>query len=327
MPLNVITLYADLLQRVNLQEARPGSISTKTIDGKKYLYAVERDGAIRSQRFLGPANSAEARAEAERVRRAEADAKQRRATVTALKAAHIPAPTLALGRILQVIANAGLFERGMSLVGTAAFRLYPCVAGYFLPGAAIATNDLDLSVASFTSGEEVLDFEAILQRADPTFSAHWSRLESGPPRVFRSKDGFAVEILTRYGRGRKSPVVIDSLTCAAEALSYQEYLVEDTSEVVALYGPGVLVRIPSPVKYAVHKLLVAQRRKPHDPKKQKDLMQARELLDILIETDEAALQDELDSARSRGRAWKTEINASLREIGRAARQGRLPLST
>ena len=105
---------------------------------------------------------------------------------------------------------------------------------------------------------------------------------------FDQKYGFAVEILTRYGRGRKSPVVIDSLTCAAEALSYQEYLVEDTSEVVALYGPGVLVRIPTPVKYAVHKLLIAQRRKPHDPKKQKDLMQARELLDILIETDEAA---------------------------------------
>ncbi len=41
------------------------------------------------------------------------------------------------------------------------------------------------------------------------------------------------------------------------------------------------------MKYAVHKLLIAQRRKPHDPKKQKDLMQARELLDNLIETDQA----------------------------------------
>jgi hypothetical protein len=60
-------------------------------------------------------------------------------------------------------------------------------------------------------------------------------------------------------------------------------------------------------------------------KRKKDLQQAREVIDILLETDEAVLQDCLDAARSRGRTWKTAINASLREIGRDARQGRLPL--
>jgi hypothetical protein len=95
---------------------------------------------------------------------------------------------------------------------------------------------------------------------------------------------------------------------------------------VALYGSGVLVRVPTPLRYAIHKLLVAQRRKPTEvAKKQKDLRQARELIDIYLQIDEASLQDELDAARSTGKSWQSAINASLKEIGRAARQGSLPL--
>ena len=48
-------------------------------------------------------------------------------------------------------------------------------------------------------------------------------------------------------------------------------------------------------------------------------------MDVLIENDDASFQDSLDAARGRGKSWKTAINASLKEIGRDARQGRLPL--
>jgi hypothetical protein len=109
-------------------------------------------------------------------------------------------------------------------------------------------------------------------------------------------------------------------------LTFHEYLVEETIEVAALYGPGVLVRVPTPTRYALHKLLVAQERgRTELAKRQKDLRQARELMDILIDTDEASFQDSLDEARERGRSWKSAIHSSLKEIGRDARQGRLPL--
>jgi hypothetical protein len=88
----------------------------------------------------------------------------------------------------------------------------------------------------------------------------------------------------------------------------------------------VLLRVPAALRFAVHKLLVAQRRKRTETaKKQKDLRQASELIDIYLTIDDAALQAELDGARARGKAWQTAINASLKEIGRAARQGQLPL--
>ena len=100
-----------------------------------------------------------------------------------------------------------------------------------------------------------------------------------------------VDLLTRYGRGRKSPVQVPSLKCAAEALSFQEYLSEETIEAAALYGMGVLVRVPAPQTYATHKLIVAQQRNASQrAKKRKDLQQAKELIDIFLETDEVAIQ-------------------------------------
>jgi hypothetical protein len=327
VPLNVMTLYADLAQRLGLQDVRPASISTKTVDGRKYLYAVEKDGKARTQRFLGPAESVSAQENAERIKRAAEQAKELRNTVTLLKNARVPSPSLLLGRILEVVANAGLFNRGVTLVGTAAYQTYCCVVGSYLPAATLTTNDVDLSLAEFVASKEEERIGEILKRADPTIEPHWFA-DDKLPRVFKTSSGFTVDFLTTLKRGKRSgePVLVASLGCAAVPLSFQEYPVEETIETVALYGRGVLVRVPAPIKFAVHKLIVAQRRAHAEvAKKQKDLRQARELIDIFLETDESALQDALDEARARGKGWQRAINASLREIGRAARQGRLPL--
>lgn len=324
IPLNVMTLYADLAQSVDSRSVLPGSLATKSIKKRKYLYQTTKDGSARIERYIGPADDPAAIAQAEQIRQAAEQAKLQRNTVTLLKQSRIPAPTLVQGRILEVISNAGLFKRGMTLVGTVAYQTYACIVGAHIANAAYATNDIDLSVAEFVAAEEEEDIGSILKRADPSFKPHWHASDK-LPRIFKSSN-FQVDVLTRHGRGRKSPVLIERLGCAAAALSFQEYPAEDTIDVVALYGAGILVRVPTPTRYALHKLIVAQQRGPTElSKKQKDLRQAKELLDILIETDENALQDELDEARDRGKSWKSAINASLREIGRDVRQGRLPL--
>jgi hypothetical protein len=218
-----------------------------------------------------------------------------------------------------------LFKRGVTLVGTAAFQTYAGVLGYYAPAATLMTNDADLSLAEFEAGDEEEDIGSILKRADPSFDPVW-HVEDKLPKAFRASNGFTVDLITSYGRGRKSPVLVESLGCAAVPLTFQEFPAAQTMNTVALYGSGVLVRVPTPLRYAVHKLLVAQRRKSTEvAKRQKDLRQARELIDIYLQIDEGALQDELDAARSAGRAWQSAINASLKEIGRDARQGRLPL--
>jgi len=325
IPLNLMTLYADLMQNVGTLAVPHGSLATKSIKNRKYVYVTTKDGRARVERYLGAADDPRVLELAEQIKQASEQAKSLRNTVSLLKQARIPAPTLVQGRILEVMANAGLFKSGVTLVGTVAYQSYACVIGSYLAATAYATNDIDISVAEFIAPEGQEDIESILKRADPSFKPLWRADDVNLPRVFQSNNS-KVEILTRYGRGRRSPVPIDGLGCAAEALSFQEYAAEDTMEVVALYGAGVLVRVPPPVRYAVHKLIVAQHRKKTElAKKQKDLRQAKELIDVFLATDENTLQDTLDAARARGKSWKTAINASLREIGREARQGALPL--
>jgi hypothetical protein len=187
------------------------------------------------------------------------------------------------------------------------------------------TNDADLLVSSFVSKDEPKDLEEILQRADPTFKAVMSR-DDRLPKVFRSSNNLQVDILTKFGRHRKSPILIDDLQCSAEALKFMEYLAEESSEAVALYGTGVLVNVPLPMRYAIHKLLIAQQRKANAPKRNKDLKQAKDLIDVFLETDSDAFEDELKDARGRGPSWKKNIDTSLSEIKKQARQGTLALS-
>ncbi|AGK56334.1 hypothetical protein HYPDE_23238 [Hyphomicrobium denitrificans 1NES1] len=325
IPLNLMTLYSDLAQNVRPNNYEHGSVITRKKKGRYYLFVVTKDGSRRVEKYIGAADNPDAQERAEQLKAGAEQAKALRTTVSALKQARIPSPSLKLGKILEVIANEGLFEQGIVLIGTAAFQTYAALLGYHLRNAYLATQDADLLVASFVGTEDRIDMETILQRADPTFKAKMHN-DDQLPKVFKSKDNFSVDILTKFGRGRKSPIVIDELGCSAEALPFMEYLAEESVEAVALYGTGVLVRVPPPVRYAIHKLLIAQERRGlFQTKKAKDLAQARDILDILLETDPDALEDALEEARSRGPKWKKNINASLKEMGRETRQGRLPI--
>lgn len=175
------------------------------------------------------------------------------------------------------------------------------------------TNDIDLSVAQLVADGDHQDIEAILRRADPTFEPVMLA-QDRHPCIFRSESNFQVEMLTKYGRGRKSPVLVKQLNCSAVALSYHEYLVAQTTDVVALYGRGV--RVPAPERYAAHKLIVAQHRSARSPKRSKDLEQARALIDVLRNVDSSALDDAISDARDRGDKWRRAVDASLSGIGR-----------
>ena len=116
IPLNFQTLYADLLQSAE-PHAERGSISRRTVKGRAYLYVTSKDGARRNQRSLGPADDPDVVAHAARIRTVAMRDAARRTTVSALKRARIPSPILALGRVIEVVAHDGLFERGGVLIG------------------------------------------------------------------------------------------------------------------------------------------------------------------------------------------------------------------
>ena len=313
IPLNLLSLYADIEQRVKLGEVVPASISRKTVKGRVHLYAVTKQGASRVQSYIGPADDADAQARAEAHARAARQRAQLKRSVQALKRAGIRAPDVARGRILEALALAGLFRKGAVLVGTIAYQHFPCLVGAYLSDGAAHTEDADLAATrvgleKLRQGENLL---TTLRRADRTFAPVHIR-PSSLPRQFASEQGFSVEVLTTRGRSDET-VPIPALGCVAKPVPYLEYLLENAVEAVSLYGAGVLIRVPDPARYAVHKLIVHQMR--NDPaKKIKDLVQARELFAAYRARDPDHLDEAIERAIVRGRAWAQLVRAGLKRV-------------
>jgi hypothetical protein len=83
------------------------------------------------------------------------------------------------------------------------------------------------------------------------------------------------------------------------------------------YRGGVLLQVPRPERFAIHKLIVADRRRtgPDLLKAQKDLLQAAFLIRVLGEDRPDELREAYLSALNRGPQWQKRIQSSL---------GRLP---
>lgn len=102
----------------------------------------------------------------------------------------------------------------------------------------------------------------------------------------------------------------------AQALNYLNFLIAEPIPAVALYRSGVLVQIPRPERFAIHKLIVADRRKagPDQAKARKDRGQAAFLIRILSEDRPDDLREAYQDALSRGPRWRARIEASLKRL-------------
>jgi hypothetical protein len=336
--LPIQTLYADLAQKVTPGAPVPGSVSVRTVHGVERLYSTERHGGSTIQRYIGVATDPAVIARADAIRREAELAKQRRKSITMLKAAGLQAPSLAVGRVLEEMSRAGLFENGVVLVGTVAFQTYPALIGYHLESSAMMTQDVDVAATTVRAaippteqprdgadaagqerqGEAVTEFLAVLRLADPSFAPAPTLVRNALPSKFRTAGGLDVELLTPVRhRNEVSPVPLPALRASAVALHFLEYVVAEAVPVVALHGSGVRILVPQPARYAAHKLIVAQRRQQDGAKRAKDLAQAKTLMAALDDYDPDALDDAIDDARARGPHWRAAVDAGLAQIGRA----------
>lgn len=319
IPQNIITLFADLQQAVRNEPTRAVSVHIKTISGQKYHYAKEKIGAQFKERSLGPVGDPKAETEAKEIAAVGERARARRRTVTLIKNAGIGAPSFDIGRTLVALSEAGLFSKGVVLIGTGAYQVYPCLVGAALESGSLTTQDVDIAVATVAikNGVPLLD---VLKNADATFRSVPGLKHRDLARKFVTARGFEVEVLTPVRRkDEKSPVPIKGLSAGASPLQYLAYLIADAVPTIALIEGGTPVTVPQPARYAVHKLIVAQVRSVDAVKRKKDLRQARELIEAIELSAPSSLEDAFHDARKKGRGWAKHIDASLGEIGMAGR--------
>ncbi len=318
------TLFAELAQQI--ANAPPaGSVYRRERDGIAYHYAKIPVGTDRVDSFIGRIDDPVAEAQVEKFRQGMRQARDRRRLVAMLAREGLAGPGRFLGAILDAIAHAGLFRNGAVLVGTTAYMLSEPHVGRRLPAPTLRTGDLDLAMIDIALTAETDEgMETILRHADPTFQAVLQLDPRQPPSKFRNKDGYFVDlVIQRRDKAQSNPVPLPGLEAGAAPLQHLAWLIESPIPTVALWGAGVPVAIPQPARFAVHKLILAQRRNEADRlKRSKDLDQADAIMTALYVHDPFALEDAIDDARTQGKeGWSDPIDRSLAELERKAKRG------
>lgn len=312
--------YQDLL-RLHLEDQASeliGSIEERSRNGRIYLYDKFRIGTEMRSRYLGEA-SPELRQRLAKAEEYRAGSEERRSVMMrlarVLRAEGLVMTDRDTGSLLLAFARAGVFRLGGTLVGTAAYALYQGELGVRFSSDELAqTGDIDLASferLSVALGDRVeQEPSEILQslKFDPV-----PGLRDQQVWKWRQIRGTAmVEFLTP-AFGAESIKPLPALGVSAQGLHYLNFLIADPIPAIALYRTGVLVQIPRPERFAIHKLIVADRRKggPDQAKSRKDRAQAAFLVQALAQDRPDDLREALEDAGNRGPRWRERIDASL----------------
>jgi hypothetical protein len=186
--------------------------------------------------------------------------------------------------VVAALAASGVFRLRGVLVGTVAYQAYAAMLGVRLPAAVVQTEDVDVAQAANVSaevGEATRPMAEVLREVDPSFQPVPG---IDPQRVVRyaAASGVRVEFLTpNRGPETEEPQRLPALGTDAQPLRFLDFLIWEPEQAVLLHGAGILVTVPAPQRYALHKLIISRRRR-NDSKRDKDRMQAQALLDVLV---------------------------------------------
>ena len=336
LPLTVQTAYSDLLTRLQEDAVLEigGTLVLRERGGRKYWYSVQRLAENTTERYLGP-DTDEVRERVNRAQKVRQDLKQRAAErgrlVRMCSGGGLLRVDAQTGKVLLALSKAGIFRLRGVLVGTHAFRCYPGLLGVGIPEAQAVTEDID--VAAFHSISVALD-----DRADPSLADTLKQI--GPfiarpglheqPTAWRDHEsGILVELLTpNEGPDRDAPLELPALGAYALPLRFLDYVIHQPVQAAVLYRSGVLVNVPRPARYAIHKLIVATRRVASAaPKATKDIEQSAALIRILAQDRPDELEEALSEARTRGPSWRNAVDRGARRLPSDARAALETLTT
>lgn len=317
-----VTAYLDLLDK-HLSEAVEDlhAPTLRQRNGRSYWYDRYRIGTDIKERFLGE-DRADLRRRIEAHRNSKADADARRARMAYLTRILDADRYLRLdrttGSLFAALSRAGFFRLGGVVIGTYAFRAYEGELGIRLDVESAAGTD-DVDIAAFEHLSLAISETDIVS---PSAEEVFRQLDFAPVPALRkshvwkwtqTKGEAMVEFLTpSFGDGRDTKH-LPSLGVSAKAISHLNYLLREPIDAVLNHGSGVLVKVPAPERYAVHKLIVADRRRtgPNPLKARKDMMQAEILFGILADERPEALRMAWDEALAEGPKWRERIGASF----------------
>lgn len=307
-----------LLQDEAVTELR-GAPTPRQINGKTYWYDRYRIGADIHESYLGEETPALlARLKQFDAFKAERASRKQECSrlVRLLRSERFLGMDGATGSLMAALSRAGVFRLGGTIVGTTAFRMYEGELGIRLTLDQMAmTNDID--IASFERLSLALDDTVAPPLQDVLGSFNFAPLPSlDRRRTWRwrqTSTNTMVEFLTPSFEEEEGLRDLPALGVSAQSLHFLNFLIADPTPAAAVYRNGILLQIPRPERFAIHKLIVSDRRKdgPDSLKARKDLQQAELLIHILSEDRPGDLADAYTDALTRGPAWREHLGRSL----------------
>ncbi len=322
------TAYLDLLR--SLQDEMVSEITGSTFremrGGRVYWYENIRTGTTVRRRYIGEETPALV-AKLERHHKNVDDTKERSARrsrlIRILRTEGYRQPDRTTGSLLYAMARTGVFRLGGTIVGTNAFRLYEGELGIRIGIDTIAQTD-DLDIAQF----ERLSL-ALKDVVETSLSDTFQALDFAPIPSLKAQSvwrwrqttsNMLIEFLTPSFRPEEDIRDLPALGISAQSLHFLNYLIAEPIKAAVLYRSGVLVQIPRPERFAIHKLIVANRRQggPDQIKSRKDRLQAAFLIRVLTEDRPGDLAHAYEDAITRGPHWQAHIAASLKRMPETA---------
>ncbi len=320
--------WTDLLRMLKdsgVSELR-GAPKLKAIGKKKYWYDQYRLGTKVVDRYIGE-DTPDLRERLDRhheiAQALKANEQQRARLMRVLRAENYLMSDARTGQAVAAMARAGVFRLGGTLVGTQAFRLYEGELGARIGLDQSAVTD-DIDIASFERLSIVLG-DSVDQSLSTVFSQlsfePMPSLEPGKVWRWRQTDRTTlVEFLTPSFGDDEGIRDLPALGVSAQSLHFLNFLIAEPIQAPLLYRAGVLVQIPRPERFAIHKLIVADRRRdgPDALKARKDRAQAAFLIDVLSEERPDDLAEAYALALSNGPAWRSRLSATIDRMPRVA---------
>lgn len=242
--------------------------------------------------------------------------------ISTLKSSGVAAPTGKVANLLLGLHEAGVLERAL-VVGTIAFQAYGAMLGVKFGQSAFHTLDVDMTEVHTISlaMEKNLNVPLleVLTNLDETFGEVPGMDPRTPPVSYINQDKIRLDVLMPISGPDRGPIHSKGLGSHGQPQRLLDYLVVDPVETILLVGGGAPTHIPNPARFALHKLIVSQRRNPIEAaKKRKDLLQAQQLIELLLEDDPDALRSAYKDLKGRGPKWNTYFKDGAGALGNVA---------
>lgn len=332
-------LYTQLLAQC-LHGAAPSgrglSFVSKTIKGGKHWYLQLTIGSRKTQHYLGP-NSKEVLELIDKEQRlwskAAPDLAARERLVSMLISGGAATVSATEARVFEVIERAGVFVAGGVLVGSHAFAVYGNMLGVRWLSETTRTQDVDVAAdyrVVIGIRDRKVDLRDALAKSELGFIEVPALDRKSPSTKFRIKGKqLSVDLLAPLiGRPSTKPIHLTALNAYAEPVRFLDYLLEDVQPAAVVAKAGILVNVPAPARYALHKLVASERRVAAlQTKTRKDIDQAEQLIAVLLRDRPGDLRRAWSAARKQPPKFLQQLRAGVRRLSGATRAGLKPYLT